>query len=216
MASRKKEKINRIYEELNGIYGPQKCALEHANPLQLLVATILSAQCTDRMVNIVTEDLFRKYRTAAEFASASPAELEQDIHKCGYYRAKAKNIIGACRRIVSDFNGEVPRTMEELTGLPGVGRKTANVVLGDAFHVPGLPVDTHVKRLSNLLGITSFDDPVKIESDLCANLAPERWSQFSHLLIVHGRNVCKANRPACADCKLNRLCNHGKKQIPEV
>ena len=192
MASRKKEKINRIYEELNGIYGPQKCALEHANPLQLLVATILSAQCTDRMVNIVTEDLFRKYRTAEDFASASPAELEQDIHKCGYYRAKAKNIIGACRRIVSDFNGEVPRTMEELTGLPGVGRKTANVVLGDAFHVPGLPVDTHVKRL------------------------PERWSQFSHLLIVHGRNVCKANRPACANCKLNRLCNHGKKQIPEV
>ncbi len=216
MAPRKKEKINRIYEELNAIYGPQKCALEHADPLQLLVATILSAQCTDRMVNIVTADLFRKYRSATDFASASQEELEQEIHKCGYYRAKAGNIIGACRRIVSDFGGEVPRTMEELTSLPGVGRKTANVVLGDAFHVPGLPVDTHVKRLSNLLGIASSDDPVKIESELCANLKPERWSQFSHLLIVHGRNICKANRPACADCKLNRLCNHGKRQIPEV
>lgn len=216
MASRKQEKINRIYEELENLYGPQQCALEHANPLQLLVATILSAQCTDRMVNQVTRDLFRKYRTAADFASASPAELEQEIRKCGYYRAKAKNIIGACKRIVSDFHGEVPRTMEELTTLPGVGRKTANVVLGDAFHVPGLPVDTHVKRLTRLLGISSSDDPEKIERELCANLKPERWSQFSHLLIVHGRTLCKANRPACAECKLNRLCNHGKKQIPEV
>lgn len=216
MASKKKEKINAVYDELERLYGPQKCALEHTNALQLLIATILSAQCTDRMVNIVTGDLFKKYRTAADFAKAVPAELEQDIRKCGYYRAKAKNIIGACKMIVSDFNGEVPQTMEELTRLPGVGRKTANVVLGDVFHVPGLPVDTHVKRLSNLMGITAFDDPVKIESDLCANLKPERWSQFSHLMIVHGRNICKANRPACANCKLNKLCNYGKKQIAEV
>ena len=212
----KRETVNRVYELLEAEYGPQVCALHHTNPLQLLVATILSAQCTDKMVNIVTVDLFARYRTAEEFAKADPAELEQIIRRCGYYRAKGANIIGACRRIASDFNGEVPHTMEELTSLPGVGRKTANVVLGDAFDVPGLPVDTHVKRITNLLGIVNCDDPVKIEAELCAHLAPQRWSQFSHLVIVHGRNLCKANRPACAQCVLNRICQHGKKHVVQA
>ena len=165
------------------------------------------------MVNRVTLDLFAKYHTAQDYAQADPAELESIIRRCGYYRAKGANIIGACKRIVSDFGGEVPDTMEELTSLPGVGRKTANVVLGDAFGVPGLPVDTHVKRITNLLGIADSDDPVKIESELCANLDPQRWSQFSHLVIVHGRSICKANRPACAQCVLNKICKYGKKHV---
>ncbi len=210
---KKREKINLVYDLLEAEYGPQVCALEHTTPLQLLVATILSAQCTDKMVNRVTVELFAKYRTAQDYAQAVPAELESIIRRCGYYRAKGANIIGACKRIVSDFDGEVPDTMEELTALPGVGRKTANVVLGDAFGVPGLPVDTHVKRIANLLGIVDSDDPVKIESELCANLDPRRWSQFSHLVIVHGRGICKANRPACARCVLNKICKYGKKHV---
>ncbi len=212
----KREKINLVYDKLEALYGPQVCALHHANPLQLLIATILSAQCTDKMVNIVTIDLFAKYRTAEEFAHADPAELERIIRRCGYYRAKGANIIGACRKIAAEFGGKVPETMEELTSLPGVGRKTANVVLGDAFDVPGLPVDTHVRRITNLLGLVDNDDPVKIESELCANLKPERWSQFSHLVIVHGRNLCKANRPACAQCVLNTICKYGKKHVVQA
>ena len=183
---KKREKINLIYDLLAAEYGPQVCALEHATPLQLLVATILSAQCTDKMVNRVTLDLFAKYHTAQDYAQADPAELESIIRRCGYYRAKGANIIGACKRIVSDFGGEVPDTME---------------------------VDTHVKRITNLLGIADSDDPVKIESELCANLDPQRWSQFSHLVIVHGRNICKANRPACAQCVLNKICKYGKKHV---
>ncbi len=211
----KREKVNLVYDKLDAQYGPQKCALNHENPLQLLIATILSAQCTDKMVNIVTVDLFAKYQTAEDFAKAVPAELEQMIHRCGYYRAKGANIIGACKKIAKEFGGEVPDTMEKLTSLPGVGRKTANVVLGDAFGVPGLPVDTHVKRITNLIGLVNNDDPVKIESELCANLKPERWSQFSHLVIVHGRTLCKANRPACMQCVLNSICKYGKKHVTQ-
>ncbi len=209
----KREAINEVYDRLMAEYGPQRCALDHRDPLQLLIATILSAQCTDRMVNQVTPELFAKYRTAEEFAQADPSELEQIIRRCGYYRAKGANIIGACRKIAEEFGGRVPETMEELTSLPGVGRKTANVVLGDAFDVPGLPVDTHVKRLVRLIGLVRQEDPVKIEAELCAHLDPGRWSQFSHLLIVHGRTVCKANRPACEGCVLQTICKYGKKHV---
>ena len=201
-------KLAEIDRRLLAQYGPQKCFLEHETPFQLLVATILSAQCTDRMVNQVTAELFKTHSRPEDFAPMEPAELEKLIHSCGYYRAKAKNIIGASRALVEKFHSEMPRTMEELTKLPGVGRKTANVVLADAFGVPGLPVDTHVTRIAGLLGVTASKDPVRIEADLCASLAPERWGEFSHLLIVHGRTVCPARRPKCTDCVLADLCRH--------
>ena len=201
-------KLAEIDRRLLAQYGPQKCFLEHETPCQLLVATILSAHCTDRMVNRVTAELFKTRSRPEDFASMEPAELEPLIHSCGYYRAKAKNIVGASRVLVEKFHSEMPCTMEELTSLPGVGRKTANVVLADAFGVPGLPVDTHVTRIAGLLGVTASKDPVRIEADLCASLAPERWGEFSHLLIVHGRTVCPARRPKCADCVLADLCRH--------
>ncbi|MBO4633299.1 MAG: endonuclease III [Lentisphaeria bacterium] len=191
-------------------YGPQKCFLEHETPFQLLVATILSAQCTDKMVNRVTAELFKTHSRPEDFAALAPEELEKLIHSCGYYRAKAKNIVNAARVLVEQFHSEMPRTMEELLRLPGVGRKTANVVLADSFGVPGLPVDTHVTRLTRLLGVAKSADPVKIESELCAGLKPERWGEFSHLLIVHGRTVCPANRPRCTECVLADLCRHAQ------
>jgi endonuclease-3 len=200
-----------IDRRLLAAYGPQKCFLEHETPFQLLVATILSAQCTDKMVNKVTSELFKTHSRPEDFASLEPAELEKMIHSCGYYRAKAKNIVNASRVLVEQFNSEMPSTMEELTSLPGVGRKTANVVLADSFGVPGLPVDTHVTRLSNLLGLTRSSDPVKIESELCSGLKPERWGEFSHLLIVHGRTICPSGRPKCAECVLADLCRHALK-----
>ena len=195
-----------IYDALLAAHGPQQCFLVHNSALQLLVATILSAQCTDKTVNMVTADLFKKYPDAASFASAIPSELERDIHKCGYYRAKAAHIIGACAKICSDFNGEVPDNMEGLTSLPGVGRKTANVVLGDFFQIPGLPVDTHVIRLSNRIGLCRTTDPVKIEQSLCKRISPEKWAQYSHLLIIHGRRRCMARKPDCANCEISSLC----------
>ena len=205
-------RLAEIDRRLLAAHGPQKCFLEHETPFQLLVATILSAQCTDKMVNKVTSELFKTHSRPEDFASLDPAELEKMIHSCGYYRAKAKNIINASRVLVEQFHSEMPSTMEELTSLPGVGRKTANVVLADSFGVPGLPVDTHVTRLSNLLGLTRSSDPVKIESELCSGLQPERWGEFSHLLIVHGRTVCPANRPKCTECVLADLCRHAVKQ----
>ena len=205
-------RLAEIDRRLLAAHGPQKCFLVHETPFQLLVATILSAQCTDKMVNKVTAELFKTHSRPEDFASLDPAELEKMIHSCGYYRAKAKNIVNASRVLVERFDSEMPSTMEELTSLPGVGRKTANVVLADSFGVPGLPVDTHVTRLSNLLGLTRSSDPVKIEAELCAGLAPERWGEFSHLLIVHGRTVCPANRPKCDECVLADLCRHAAKK----
>ena len=205
-------KLAEIDRRLLAQYGPQKCFLEHETPFQLLVATILSAQCTDKMVNKVTSELFKTHSRPEDFASLDPAELEKMIHSCGYYRAKAKNIVGASRALVERFNSTMPSTMEELTSLPGVGRKTANVVLADSFGVPGLPVDTHVTRLTNLLGVATESDPVKIEMKLCSALNPERWGEFSHLLIVHGRTVCPAGRPRCGECVLADLCSHAQKQ----
>ena len=204
-------KLAEIDRRLLAEYGPQKCFLEHETPFQLLVATILSAQCTDKMVNKVTAELFKTHSRPEDFAVMKPEELEKKIHSCGYYRAKAKNIILASRALVERFHSEMPQTMEELTQLPGVGRKTANVVLADSFGIPGLPVDTHVTRLTNLLGVSSVTDPVKIETKLCSALAPERWGEFSHLLIVHGRTVCPARRPKCEVCVLADLCRHAQK-----
>ncbi len=185
---------------------PAVCALSHSNPLELLVATILSAQTTDERVNQVTPELFRRMRTAADYAGADLAELEELIHPTGFFRAKARNLVGMGQVLLERFEGEVPRTMEELVQLPGVGRKTANVVLGVGFGIPGFPVDTHVTRLANLLGLVRTRDPVKIEAEVCRMVPKEEWSGFSLRLIQHGRQVCVARRPRCALCPMSGWC----------
>ncbi len=201
------ERIGEILKILIQLYPDPECALHHDNPLQLLVATILSAQCTDERVNMVTPALFRKYRTAAEFAASPPGELEQDIRSTGFFNSKARNIRGACQRIEQQHGGLVPNTIEELVELPGVARKTANVVLGTAFGITaGVVVDTHVTRLSNLLQLTNQKDPVKIEKDLQLRIPRKEWINFSHRLIWHGRKVCIARRPQCGECRLQELC----------
>lgn len=195
--------LRRLYE----LYPEPRCELNFQNPLELLIATILSAQCTDVRVNIVTQDLFRKYRTPEDYLSVPAEELEQDIHSTGFYRNKAKNIRGACQRILEVYGGQVPDTMEELLTLPGVARKTANVVLGNIFNrAEGIAVDTHVTRLANLMGLTEHSDPVKIERDLMARFPRTQWTALSHLIILHGRRVCSARKPNCAACTLNDLC----------
>jgi len=199
--------VRTIIRRLRKLYPEAQTALTHANPLQLLVATILSAQCTDERVNMVTPPLFRRYRTAADFAAAEPAELEALIRPTGFYRAKARNIRACAAEIVASYGGVVPRTMEELVGLAGVGRKTANVVLGSAFgRAEGVVVDTHVRRLSGLLGLTRHTDPVRIEADLVDLVPKKEWIGFSHLLILHGRRVCRARRPDCPACVLSDVC----------
>jgi endonuclease-3 len=191
---------------LAGLYPDAACALHFEGPLQLLIATILSAQCTDAQVNRVTPALFARYPDAAAFAAAPAADLERLIRPTGFFRAKTRNIQGCCRAIVEGHVGDVPRTMEELTALPGVGRKTANVVLGNAFATPGIPVDTHVIRLSRRLGLTEESDPVKIERDLAALLPAKEWTMFGHRLIHLGRQVCHARKPRCTGCGLAKLC----------
>lgn len=203
-------KIARTKKIIGGLekaYPNAHCELNFSNPLQLLVATVLSAQCTDKRVNIVTENLFRKYPSAAEFAKADLSELEQDIKTTGFYRNKAKGIKAAAQSIVEEHGGEVPRTMEELIELGGVGRKTANVVLGNAFNINlGVVVDTHVARLSYRLGLVNETDPVKIEQVLMKLVPQEKWTLFSHLLIWHGRRRCYARNPDCANCEVVKLC----------
>lgn len=197
------EAIPRLKDEYPGA----TTELNWSNPLELLVATVLSAQTTDVRVNAVTENLFEKYRTAADYAGADPAELEEDIRPTGFYRNKARSLQGMARALIEDHDGEVPRTMEELVALPGVGRKTANVVLGNAFGIDeGIVVDTHVRRLSKRLGLTTRDDPEKIEKDLIQTVPKEDWTVFSHLLILHGRRVCKSRKPDCPNCVLNDIC----------
>jgi endonuclease-3 len=194
-------------ERLKSEYPGAKTALDWKNPLELLVATILSAQTTDVRVNAVTPTLFAKYPTAADYAAADPTELEEDIRPTGFFRNKAKSLRGMASALVNDHGGEVPRTMEDLVALPGVGRKTANVVLGNAFSIDeGVVVDTHVRRLSIRLGFTTHNDPEKIERDLMQTVPKRDWTVFSHLLILHGRSVCKARKPACEDCVVNDLC----------
>jgi len=203
----KEERTVRIIAGLKATYPNAYCELNHSNPLELLVATILSAQCTDKQVNIVTADLFRKYRTAADYMKAPLAELEQAVRRIGLYRNKAKNIRAACRKLIEQHAGEVPRTMEELIQLNGVGRKTANVVLGNAFGINvGIVVDTHVGRLSNRLGLTKETDPVKVEEALMKLVPQAEWTRFSHWIIWHGRRRCAARKPDCADCELAFLC----------
>jgi len=196
----------RISRELAKCYPDAHCALQHQNPLQLLIATILSAQCTDVRVNMVTPALFDRYPDAAAFALANQDELERMIQSTGFFRNKAKSIIACCRQIVDKHGGQVPATMEELTTLPGVGRKTANVILGNAFGVPGITVDTHVGRLRRGMGLTKEEDPEKVERDLMELLPAKDWTMFSHRVIFHGRQVCFARKPNCAGCKLLGIC----------
>ncbi|HEX6708859.1 MAG TPA: endonuclease III [Rubrobacter sp.] len=196
-----------VIARLKAEYPDARTELNWTNPLELLVATILSAQTTDVRVNQVTETLFAKYRTADDYADSAPDELEEDIRPTGFYRNKARSLRGMARALVEEHGGEVPRTMPELVALPGVGRKTANVVLGNAFDTnEGVVVDTHVRRVSNRLGLTESQAPVKIEQDLMALVPEEDWTIFSHLLIFHGRRVCKARKPDCPDCVLNDIC----------
>jgi endonuclease-3 len=201
------DKANKIIALLKNEYPEIKIALHYSNALELLIATILSAQCTDKQVNGVTKKLFVKYRTPQDFIGISQEELEKDIYSTGFYRSKAKNIIGACKIISSEYNSKVPDTMEELIKLPGVGRKTANIVLSGAFgKIEGMAVDTHVKRLSGRLGLTAHADPEKIEKDLLKIIPKNDWDLFSLLLINHGRKVCAARKPLCIECILDKLC----------
>ena len=201
------KRMPEILERLHEAYPDVKCELNHRNALELLVATILSAQCTDARVNMVTPALFEKYPTAEALATADITELEEMVRSTGFYRNKASNIQEACRRIVTEYGGEVPQTMDELLTLKGVARKTANVVLGTWFGIAdGVVVDTHVKRLSNKLGLTKESDPIKIEKDLMKLTPQSEWVDLSHLLIFHGRRVCNARKPNCVECTINHLC----------
>jgi endonuclease-3 len=200
-------RVTDIFEQLDEAYPAVTCALEHETPFQLLISTILSAQCTDVRVNQVTKTLYKKYPKPEAFAYANPSELEQDIRPTGFFRNKTKSIMGASKKIVEEFSGAVPHTMAELLTLPGVARKTANVVLGTAFGIAdGVVVDTHVTRLSGRLDLSHGTDAKKIEQDLMAVIPKEKWIIFAHQLIWHGRRVCQARKPRCADCNLERLC----------
>jgi endonuclease-3 len=207
MTTKKQERANDIIVRLKRMYPKAKCALDFTNAFELLIATILSAQSTDARVNIVTKSLFRKYPDPKSFAEASQVEMERDVKQTGFFRNKAKAVIAASKAIVEKHKGEVPRTMDELTALPGVGRKTANVVLSNAFKIAvGVVVDTHVTRVSDRLGLTATDDAVKIEQDLMKLIPQKEWTNFSHRLIAHGRTICIARKPKCAQCALNDLC----------
>jgi len=190
-----------------------RIALRFSNPLELLIATILSAQCTDVKVNQVTVDLFKKYHSAKEYAEADLAKLEEEIRPTGFYRNKAKSVQKCCQELMKRFGGEVPKTLEELITLPGVGRKTANVILGNVFGIPGIVVDTHVQRVSQRIGLTKNNDPVKIEFDLMEIVPKEEWTHFSNLLIWHGRRTCIARRPLCEQCPILKWCDYGSKLL---
>ena len=205
--SQKKERTEQLIKLLKRAHPDAHCALNHSNAFELLIATILSAQCTDERVNIVTADLFRKYRKPEDYLKVPETELQQDIRTTGFFRNKTRSIQGACKMLVEEFNGEVPKTMEELLRLPGVARKTANVVLGVAYGIAaGIVVDTHVTRLSRRLGLTKQMDAVKIENDLIELVPKKDWIIFSHLLIFLGRRICKARRPLCEECSVEKLC----------
>ncbi len=208
-----KQNTQEILRLLDEQYGREYvCYLNHENAWQLLIATMLSAQCTDARVNIVTADLFRKYRSIEDFANANLKELEQDIKPTGFYHNKAKNIIECCKKLRDEFGGEVPSTLEELTSLAGVGRKTANVIRGNIFNEPSVVVDTHVKRISKKLGLTKNDDPVKIEFDLMKELPKDHWILYNIQIITLGRTICKAPTPKCEECFLQEVCPDYKKR----
>ena len=205
--AQREERVKNILATLDREYGTEyRCYLNHETPWQLLIAVIMSAQCTDARVNIVTADLFKKYDTVEKFAAADLAELEQDIHSIGFYHMKAKYIIACCRALVERFGGEVPRTIEELTSLAGVGRKTANVIRGNIYNEPSIVVDTHVKRISRKLGLTKEEDPVKIEEDLMKVLPRDHWILWNIHIITLGRTICIARRPKCEECFLKEYC----------
>src|SRR5262245_5896260 len=199
-------RVPALLDALADAYPDAKCGLDFHSPLHLLIATILSAQCTDKRVNLVTPALFKRFPTAAAFARAKLAEIEKMIRSTGFFRNKARNIQACCRVLVERYGGEVPNTLEELVHVPGVGRETANVVLGDAFGQPGSRVDTHCGRLSRRLGLTTHTDAVKVEHDLMRQLPSAEWTPFSHRIIAHGRQVCFARKPDCGHCPLDRLC----------
>jgi len=205
------KRVREIIKILSKEIPDSKIALIFSNPLELLIATILSAQCTDIKVNQVTENLFKKYRSVEDYAEANSTKLEEDIRPTGFYRNKAKSIQKCCQDLVKRFWGEVPKTLEELVTLPGVGRKTANVILGNAFGIPGIAVDTHVHRVSQRIGLTKKDDPFKIEFDLMEIVPKEEWTHFSNLLIWHGRRTCMARKPLCGTCPIRKLCDYGFK-----
>lgn len=208
------KQVQNILQKLDEVYGTEfYCYLNHENAWQLLIATMLSAQCTDARVNIVTKDLFQKYTSIDDFANAELKELEKDIHSTGFYHNKAKNIIACCKDLRDKFGGEVPRSIEELTSLAGVGRKTANVIRGNIFHDPSIVVDTHVKRISKKLGITKEEDPVKVEMDLMKKLPRDHWISYNIQIIALGRSICKAPTPKCEECFLQEYCKEYAAQL---
>ncbi|MBK6760933.1 MAG: endonuclease III [Ignavibacteria bacterium] len=202
----KTARINEILDRLEVVYHDAKVGLDFTTPFELLIATILSAQCTDDRVNIVTKDLFQKYRSPQDFLLVPVEELEQDIHSTGFYKNKAKSIRGCCQRLIEHFNSTVPSTLEELITLAGVGRKTANCVLSNCYNIPGITVDTHVTRIMNLLGMVDTSDAVKIEYALMELVPQERWNTMNHAIITHGRRTCIARRPQCGTCPVSDLC----------
>ena len=201
-----RRRVGRILEILGRTYPDARCELNFSTPLELLVATILSAQCTDARVNLVTAQLFKRYRSARAYAEADSATLEEEIRSTGFFRSKTRNIIACCQALVRDFGGAVPRTMDELTTLPGVGRKTANILLYNAYGIPGFGVDTHVVRVTNRLGLVDTEDPEAIEALLCPVIAQEKWGQATHQFIFHGRRTCNAKQPRCPECSVRSLC----------
>lgn len=204
---KEKERILKICNILNETYSMEyKCYLNYETPWQLLIATMLSAQCTDERVNMITKDLFVKYPSLEAFANADIKELEKDIYSTGFYKNKAKNIIACTKKLIEEYHGEVPKDIKDLTGLAGVGRKTANVIRGNIYREPSIVVDTHVKRISQKLGLTKENDPVKIEYDLMEKLPKEQWILYNIQIITHGRRVCIARRPKCGDCTLSKVC----------
>jgi endonuclease-3 len=207
------KKVKEIIKILSKEIPDSRIALRFSNPLELLIATILSAQCTDVKVNQVTETLFKKYSSAKDYTGANLSELEEDIRPTGFYHNKAKSIQKCCQELVAGFGGRVPATLEELVSLPGVGRKTANVILGNAYGIPGIVVDTHVHRVSQRIGLTKKDDAVKIEYDLMEIVPKEEWTHFSNLLIWHGRRICIAKKPLCEQCPIRKWCDYGSKLL---
>lgn len=206
----KKENINEVLDILSKTYPDAKCALNFKSPYELLIATILSAQCTDKRVNVVTNELFKEYNTPEKMATLSEEQLSTKIKSCGVYKIKSKNILATSKMLIEKYNSEVPRTMEELTLLPGVGRKTANVVMSNAFGIPAFAVDTHVFRVSNRIGIGKGKNPLEVEKSLIENVPKDMWSDAHHYIIFHGRNLCKARKPECENCPITKYCEYYK------
>ncbi|MFA6308520.1 MAG: endonuclease III [Clostridia bacterium] len=211
-----KIKVDGIIKEFDKLYRDAKCTLDYEDALQLLVATQLSAQCTDARVNIVTKTLFQKYKSVNDFANADFDELAGDIRPTGFYNNKARNIKNCCIMLIENYSGKIPESLEDLVNLPGVGRKTANLVLGEIFNIPGIVVDTHAKRLSNRIGLSGKEDPVKIEFDLMKIIPKNKWRVFSHQLVCHGREVCNARKPKCELCSINSLCDYYKNNVKKA